>query len=444
MKRPVMRMVKRVAVALAVVLGLGMSGVMCQRVAERGRYVGAYSTYGAGPEGTRGLYLLADRLGAHPQRWAEELGRLPDGGMLVALGSCEQWMRRGLGRVERETLTEWVEGGGVLVVAGVHDYTDRETLGVDLVNDPEACRPDSGLIGMLARAEERSRQRKRPDDDAERDLDDLAQTFEQNPGAAIEEAVEQDELVPPRFAYPTGEELERLPAVAVRRPLPIDVDEARSHRTLLRLDGPDGPVAGVRVDVGEGAVVALSSASLFQNRDLSEHRGGLLFARLVRELAPEGPVLFDEYHLGVGQRRSMMRYLRQVGLAPLVIQALLLVGLLIWRFGFRFGTPVEEPPPEPAGTASYVEGVGTLYEKAADAKGTLAILAARALERIAAHHHLTEKSADAIARHLDERGRTEAAEAVRELGRFDADEVRPRGLAKRAAAIDRLSAVAMQ
>ena len=63
------RLARRAAIAAAVILGLGLSGVMCQRVSARGRYVAAYSTYGSGPEGTRGLYLLAEQLGARPQRW---------------------------------------------------------------------------------------------------------------------------------------------------------------------------------------------------------------------------------------------------------------------------------------------------------------------------------------------------------------------------------------
>lgn len=96
------RLARRAAIATAVILGLGLSGVMCQRVSARGRYVAAYSTYGSGPEGTRGLYLLAEQIGARPQRWAEDLGRLPEGGgMLVALGACETWMRRDVGRLER-------------------------------------------------------------------------------------------------------------------------------------------------------------------------------------------------------------------------------------------------------------------------------------------------------------------------------------------------------
>ena len=49
----------RIAVGALVCIGLGAAGLMCQRVGERGRYVSAFSTYGSGPEGTRGLYRVA-------------------------------------------------------------------------------------------------------------------------------------------------------------------------------------------------------------------------------------------------------------------------------------------------------------------------------------------------------------------------------------------------
>ena len=45
------RALVRVGLAAALLLALGLSGIMCTRVADRGRYATAYSTYSAGPEG---------------------------------------------------------------------------------------------------------------------------------------------------------------------------------------------------------------------------------------------------------------------------------------------------------------------------------------------------------------------------------------------------------
>lgn len=411
------RLARRAAIATAVILGLGLSGVMCQRVSARGRYVAAYSTYGSGPEGTRGLYLLAEQIGARPQRWAEDLGRLPEGGgMLVALGACETWMRRDVGRLERENLKAWIEAGGVLLVAGAPDYVRRSDFGVAIDG---GCERSSGLIRMLEERE--GGPRKESDGDDEPQLEDLPGMLREEPERAYDEVVDDGDIPMAHGAWPAGEPVIGLPWVGLRQPRGVRFDESRSHHTLLRLDGPEGEPVGVRVDVGEGAVIALGSASMFQNRDLSQQNGGLLFARLVREHAGGGPVLFDEYHLGIGQHRGMMRYLRQAGLGAFIVQLLLLVLFVIWRFGARFGSPRDPAPPEPAGTASYVEGVGTLYAKAKDPVGAAGILVRRALERIAAHHHVDAKGAAPLADTLEARKRKEAAEAVRAIATLESE-----------------------
>ena len=407
---------RRALIGALVVLGLGVSGIMCQRVGARGRYVAAYSTYGSGPEGTRGLFLLAERVGARPQRWAEDLGRLPEGGgVLVALGACETWLRRPLSRLARANLKAGVESGGVLLVAGAPGYVQRSDFGVSIDGD---CGEPTGLIRMLEDREQGPRKETEEDDTQ---LEDLPGMLREEPERAWDEVADDGDIPMAHGAWPVGEPVVGLPWVGLRQPRRVRVDESRSHHTLLRLDGPEGRPVGVRVDVGEGAVVALGSASMFQNRDLSSQSGGLLFARLLRELAPRGPVLFDEYHLGIGEQRGMMRYLRQVGLGALVVQVLLLILFLVWRHGARFGGTRAPAPPEPAGTASYVEGVGTLYAKAKDPGGAMGILARRAFERIAAHHHLDAKDGARLAEALEARHRADAGEAVRAIDALASD-----------------------
>jgi len=438
---------KRVAIGAVVLIAFGVSGVMCARVGERGRYVGEYSTYGAGPDGTRGLFLLAEGLDARPRRWAEDLGRLPDRGMLVALGSCQQLMRRELTRIERENLQAWVEGGGVLVVAGAPDYLRDVDFGVRLTTAGAQCRPTAGLLAMLDQAEREERGEELEEDEEDLpEVEDLPDRFGDDPAGTYDEVVEQDG--PGELVAVVGDAApyDDVPRLAMRRPLGIAVDEDRTRSTLLRLvddAGLPGEPAGVRVDVGDGAVVVLASASLLQNRDLSARGGGVLFSRLVREHAADGPVLFDEYHLGVGQRRSFMRYLRQTGAMPLVIQVLLLIGLVLWRLGAKFGAHQRPAPDDPGGTASYVEGVGTLYAKAKDPAGAIAILIRRALERVAAHHHLPSRDAGRLADALESKHQHDAAKAVRDIAAVQAQPMPRGGLSKVAERLDALTRTAM-
>ncbi len=111
----------------------------------------------------------------------------------------------------------------------------------------------------------------------------------------------------------------------------------------------------------------------------------------------------------------MMRYLRQVGAVPLILQLLLIVAFIGWRRGARFGAPQTDAPSSPAGTASYVKAVGTLYQKARDPAGAAEVLVRRALAQIAAHHHVDAREPGPLATRLSERHRHDAASAVLEL-----------------------------
>jgi hypothetical protein len=151
---------------------------------------------------------------------------------------------------------------------------------------------------------------------------------------------------------------------------------------------------------------------MLQNEAVGSSDGGELFVRLLRNYAPGVPVVFDEYHLGIGERRSLMRYLRQMGAAPLGFQLLILVALVLWRAGARFGG-IFPPPPEAAPeSASFVIALGQLYERSADARGALELIARDAWNRIAAHHHVEAAPPARLVESLLARGATVAAQSV--------------------------------
>lgn len=184
---------RRLAIALLTITALGASGLVCARIGERGRWALSYSTHGSGPEGTRALYLLAAREQLAPVRWAEDLGALPPGGMLVALGGCEHLSSRPLARPERERLVRWVEEGGTLVVAGAPDVLPDE-LGVSIVAPGlDECFGRSGLFGMFVRSWRRAEGADAgvaPDDD-DRDLADVPGMVAQDPAGAADELAQR-------------------------------------------------------------------------------------------------------------------------------------------------------------------------------------------------------------------------------------------------------------
>ncbi len=433
-----MKAARRVAVALLVLVALGAAGLVCQRIAARGRFAVAYSSYGAGPGGSRGLYLLTESLGRTPLRWAEDFGRLPERSVLVALGGCELLSAREVSREEKQRLLAWVERGGVLLVAGAQDYLSPE-LGVTLERPAGACLPHAGLLGALVRATEDGGPGAEPVDGGVPTVEQLAM----DPAAVIAQATETDPLPPVVWAGSVGAPLEGLGAVPLRDPAIVEVKDLAHAVVVLRL--ADERVAGVVVRKGHGAVIALASASPLLNRELRLADGGALYARVLRAFPRPGPVIFDEYHLGVGERRSLVRYLGDLGAGPLLLQLLVVALLALWRLGARFGGTRHPVPLVPAGTASYVAGIAALYAKAGDPVATSTVLAKRALVLVAAHHHLPHSDADLLAKALEERGRKPEAALVRQLAALAGAPVAGgAALVRRAREIDAALAAATQ
>jgi hypothetical protein len=94
------------------------------------------------------------------------------------------------------------------------------------------------------------------------------------------------------------------------------------------------------------------------------------------------------------------------------LQLVLLVALLLWRAGARFGSIQVAPPPRPAESASFVNALGQLYQRSADARGALELIARDAYARIAAHHHVEVGPPARLAQSLAARGAVRAVEAV--------------------------------
>ncbi len=460
-----MSLARRSLWLLAALLVFGSGGFVCRRVADRGRFASAYSSYGSGPEGVRALYLLAQRLGARPARWSEDLAALPAGsGMLVALGDCEDGMARPVSRYERRELTQWVQQGGVLLVAGARHYLP-EGMGVDFAAEA-GCEADT----RFRRARRQQQEQGLPPEalgppggerqDAGVDGGQACGPAQDDAGVAAAGARAEGSggsggseraRAKPAVAWtlPTDAPLRGLQPLPMREPGRLELEPDADARVILELPGHGGDggeqprPAGVVVRHGRGHVIALASASLLQNRALGLADGGLLFARLLRAYAPAGPVLFDEYHLGVGERRSLMRYLREAGATPFIAQLLLVALLLLLRAGASFGGVREPSEPAPAGIASLVSAMGSLFARANDPAGAIRILGKQALARVAAHHHLPPSSARALARSLDERGAKQAAEAVRTIARAERILANERDLAAASRRIDEAVARAL-
>jgi hypothetical protein len=143
------------------------------------------------------------------------------------------------------------------------------------------------------------------------------------------------------LAIPMGGALKGLPFIPFRRPAQLLAHEGLQFQSLLV--APDSGTAaqvtplGFTYTHGRGRVIVLSAGNMFQNVELVDSEGATLFTRLMRAYAPSDLLIFDEYHLGLGERRSLMQYLRQAGTYPVFGQLLLIACIALWRAGARMG-----------------------------------------------------------------------------------------------------------
>jgi hypothetical protein len=274
----------RLVLALGALLTLGWA---VERVAARGRFAAPYSIHGGGPSGTRALAELLRSEGFRVRPLTHEIAELGPGA-LIAVSGCAAAQLRDLTRLERERLARFVDAGGLLVVVGAFDFIP-EALGIR-VADRADC------LGTP----------------------------------------------PPRVrAQAAGAPLAHLLPFLVEAPATLDALPFADATPLL---SSGAGALGFTALSGRGRVVVLGIPEALTNRNLALG-GGAVLVRLLRAFAPQGPVWFDEFHLGLGERRSLTRYLRDRGLAPSLVQLLLVLVAALGVARLRL-LPVRERPAE--------------------------------------------------------------------------------------------------
>jgi hypothetical protein len=392
------------------VIGLAL---IIEHNAARGRFARSFSSYGSGPEGTRGLFLMLGELGFRTARWSQDLARMPERATLVALGSCEDAALRPLSRYEREDLQAWVERGGLLIVAGARNYLPS-ALGVGFEDD-RRCKLRAGEASVLPRTSPK-RRAVEPEDAAGKTPDEvLALLTELADGQlSAAEDIEKTELL----GVPLGSALKGLAFVPFRKPAQLMSDPGLAFESLLVSSESATQLRPLALTYvrGKGRVIVLSSANMLQNAELAANEGATLFVRLLRAYAPSDLLIFDEYHLGLGERRSLMQYMRQLGMLPLFAQLVLIAGVALWRAGARMGEArsADSSALQPE-AAAFAIALGRLYARVGDQRAALRLIARGALARVAQHYARSNLPAEALARELAARGVTVAAESVRQI-----------------------------
>lgn len=364
-------------------LAIPLLVAMTWSVARRGRYTVPLSTWSTASDGAKALFTFLEETGRAPARWTQDLGRLPDGGMLFALGDGRP--ARNLGRREKDRLKAWISAGGTLVLLGVERYVPRD-VAIEIVRERpgESAKP-AGATPLF------------PD-------------WEDAPAA--QEDDEDARPKPERVALADHPLAQGLATLGLRRAGDVKVDVPGWELLVGDIKAPRGVV----VPYGRGYVVAIGSASFVTNSDLGTGDHAPFVARIVDRFRGNGRVFFDEYHLGMGRGRSIVSYLRVRGFGPPLLQLVLVLGLVLLRVAVRFGSPIAPPRPPPDDAATYVEGMARIYARAADVPASIDRVAKDAYARLAARHGLPPPSgALGLAEALRKAGRKAAADAVDEV-----------------------------
>lgn len=315
----VLAIVGRAALALALGLGLGVGGLACdpEPVEPSPTLIGL----GSGPSGQRAVGELLARFGIDARHRTQTITELTqtsgaivllDGAMLVE----EDWAR----------LIEWIEGGGMLVIATGIDIPPK--LGISYVSGAQG--PDGAVLTELVH--ERS-----------------SWYFENL-----------------ELAAPPGRALE---------------SRTWTYELLARpvINRDSEPVA-LRDTRGEGQVVVFAESDLFTNAALLVADNGALLVNLFRESKIETVEFVDGY-TGLGADNPF-ESVRNARLGALFIQMLVLLALLFLAVGIPFARLRDPPTRRRRAFAEHVRTLGQRYAQARAARYVASLYCAWALDRL--------------------------------------------------------------
>lgn len=284
---------------------------------RRGTFADPYSTYRSAPDGSRALFLTAQRVGLPVARRHLDLADLDasETGALALLGIDR------LSQEEMDKLDQFVSAGGrLLVVARPEDK--KRSLFTELLHS------EKGVLSHF----------------------DL------------------------KLAECDSPEIERQLEVATPSPLTLGVEAplakvagylSREGKPMLPLvtdPHAEGRAVVVSLRHGEGRVVAVSAADLASNRALGRGDNARLWASVVSALAAGSTFEFDEYHHGFTGERSISGYAARHGLHWALLQ--LLLALWVWVAAQRrFGRARKVDADERVAGADYLWAMARIYRQ---------------------------------------------------------------------------------
>jgi hypothetical protein len=119
---------------------------------------------------------------------------------------------------------------------------------------------------------------------------------------------------------------------------------------------------------GRGQVWLLNRPEFVTNRLIGKADNGALVCRLAEATLRQAPgqVAFDEYLHGMRDRPGVVELLFYPPTLWVTLQALLLVALLLWHHGPRFGALRPPPPPSRRSAEEFLDAMAALLQRKGD------------------------------------------------------------------------------
>ena len=163
-------------------------------------------------------------------------------------------------------------------------------------------------------------------------------------------------------------------------PLRVRADGPRLTGGLERAErfGDQRGAVLVQAEVGAGRVFVLFDDFAFVNAGLDCADNALVLGGILRQAAPSGQVVVDEYRHGHGRAESFLTFaLSLPGAWSFAALAAGLTLFWLWAGNWRFGPPEPYEKPERRTAMEYIDSVADLYRRAHAAPLAVAAVAGR-------------------------------------------------------------------
>lgn len=336
------------------------------------------STYHSGPTGTRALHDFLSESGYKVMRWREPASQLlADSGKLVSTFVVVGQTRVPFEEEDYEVLRAWVENGGRLVLVDRSpdgallrgngwDITTRELAYPSFNTNPGDVNQMTQNVTELRPVQPTlftdNVQSVMPSRFASRFLISVAP---QPPARGIGSGVGPPASSPEEFEPPTDEP---PPPVAEASPsVAADEDEEEYEETpwapVVHVADGNGALL-VDYSYGMGRIVLLSDPYVITNGGI-RHKDNLKLAiNLLGGPQSQDLIAFDEYHQGRGiTRNAFASYFAGTPVLAIGGQIVLLVLVVLWTNGRRFGRPLPLPYVDRRSSLEFVASMAELQER---------------------------------------------------------------------------------